>query len=541
MTAQEVKDFILATLTVPLNLVSTLRTALYKIVDYVSMSTATTVIPDWTSALTFNTNASGDGRYCIHPDTNAKRRIFETKTDGKINNAPPTNPLTIENTWWREVSPSSSAAIPEWAAGVFGPGLIIVFHNHSVDGRGLYVLLVGTRPFTSTNIETEITALQWERMGGSGSGKGVAKTYTNIAGMLADQAAQKTDFFYLVTTATTDPTVGSGWALYQKFASTTATLVTDYRKLSEQESLDVILSSVAPWDPTTAGTVERSLTAEAQNITARVALGSSDSSNSDARTPSEKGLVEMLLAFISGPWTWASLQIFTTGIRLINTTGSQVLETDASKNVVSAAKGSAYNKDFASSAEVIAGTVNNKPAAPDTLAAWWTNLKTLAHTWSLAQTFTIGPTVSDAGVDEAAYFNSSKKLISRTVAQFRTWLGISGVYDAGNVSGSVTINWNNGKQQKCVATGNITSLSYSNAVVGETYVLTIVSNTTLKTIVFAGSNIWGWPSGSSANPALTDPAANGTSPAKAIDIFTFYCWESGVLEVMYAPNIIRKP
>lgn len=168
-------------------------------------------------------------------------------------------------------------------------------------------------------------------------------------------------------------------------------------------------------------------------------------------------------------------------------------------------------------------------------------LFTTTRTWTVQQTFAIGSIVSDATPSMVAFFNASKKLVSQTPAQFRTWLGISGVYDVGNVSGSIVIDWNNGKQQKCVATGNITSLSYTNAVVGDTYVLTIVTNLAIRTVVFAGGNIWGWPSGTAAIPQLTDCTANGTSPAKSIDVFTFYCWEAGRLEVMYAPNLIPKP
>jgi hypothetical protein len=112
------------------------------------------IIPLWTDELTFQQDGSDAGRFCRYADTNGKIRLFETKVDDNINNAPPTNPLTTENTYWREVSASASAAIPEWAAGVYGPGLIIVYHNHSVDGKGLYVLVDPARPYASTNIET---------------------------------------------------------------------------------------------------------------------------------------------------------------------------------------------------------------------------------------------------------------------------------------------------------------------------------------------------------------------------------------------------
>lgn len=202
------------------------------------------IIPDWASGLTFQTDGSDNGKYCTHPDSTGKKRIWETKTDDNIGHEPPTNPITTEDTYWLEVSASAGSSIQEWSAGVYGPGLVIVFHNHSVDGRGLYVLLEPIRPFTSSNIETEISGGQWEMIsGGSGSGGGPAidEKYANIAAMLADQVAQTEDALYFVADASTDATVDSGWALYQKLAATTASL-TDYRKLSEEESLDVIFS-----------------------------------------------------------------------------------------------------------------------------------------------------------------------------------------------------------------------------------------------------------------------------------------------------------
>ncbi|HEY3406433.1 MAG TPA: hypothetical protein VGK59_23760 [Ohtaekwangia sp.] len=130
------------------------------------------IIPLWGAELTFQLDGSDDGKYCTYADTNGKKRIFETKVDDNTNHLPPADPLITENTWWREISASASAAIPEWAAGVYGPGLIIVFHNHSTDGRGLYVLLNPTRPYESANIEDEIDDEDWERLGGSSVGGG---------------------------------------------------------------------------------------------------------------------------------------------------------------------------------------------------------------------------------------------------------------------------------------------------------------------------------------------------------------------------------
>lgn len=111
--------------------------------------------------------------------------------------------------------------------------------------------------------------------------------------------------------------------------------------------------SVIAWTDTVAGTVERSITAEAQNIVTRAAAGSSDSSNDDGRTPSEKGLVEMLLSFLSTAWTWAAKQTFTSDPRFSARTASRYLMTDANKDLADTAA--------ASSSDLITGTDTVKP------------------------------------------------------------------------------------------------------------------------------------------------------------------------------------
>lgn len=157
--------------------------ACQNIVNYFASRLAS-IIPDWEDDITFNTDGSGAGKYCKYPDTTGRKRIFETKTDGNINHLPPAS--GGENTYWKEISESASSAIKEWEAGVYGPGLIIVFHNHSTAGRGLYVLLEATRPFNSTNIETELAASKWERISGD-PGVGGGGTWGSITGTLSSQ------------------------------------------------------------------------------------------------------------------------------------------------------------------------------------------------------------------------------------------------------------------------------------------------------------------------------------------------------------------
>lgn len=343
MTAQELKDYISAQLVVPVNLVSKVINSLFAMVDFTTTQVSS-IIPDWTAVLTFNTDGSGAGIYCKHPDTNGKKRIFETKTDANINNAPPTNPLVTENTYWREVSASSSASIPEWEPGVFGPNLIIVYHNHSVDGRGLYVLLEPVRPYNSTNIETEITAGDWEPIAsGGGGGVVIAGTYSNIAALLADQGAQDEGSWYMVDDASTDATVDAGWAIYEKLAATTGA-ITDYIKRAEQESLDI---SFPNGSETVAGKFEEPTDPEMQAGTATGATGAKL-----AVTPAK----------LATWWTWVKTQAhtfasqitFTSAIRLNSVTANQFLKSDGSKDVVSVAS--------ASQSDMITGTDDTKPA-----------------------------------------------------------------------------------------------------------------------------------------------------------------------------------
>ncbi len=162
MTSLELKNFIRATLVATRTIAQEIS-AFDEVIDFIT-SSLTTGIPAWTNALTFNTDGTGAGSFCTYPDTNGALRFWKTKTSANINNAPPTNPATTENTYWIEVSPSAGSAIQEWAAGVYGSGLVIVYHDHSTYGRGLYLLAAATRPFNSTNIETEITAGDWVRI-----------------------------------------------------------------------------------------------------------------------------------------------------------------------------------------------------------------------------------------------------------------------------------------------------------------------------------------------------------------------------------------
>lgn len=181
MNQAELLDYIDAQIT-PLVTAEKIRLVLKEIVNSVFSQQIQDIIPLWTNALTFKLDGSSAGLYAKNTDTNNRIRLWETKVDNNIGNEPPTNPVTTENTYWKEVSPSSSSALQEWSPGLFGSGLVIVYHNHSDPdiGKWLYILTEPSRPFNSTNIESEITAGKWAPIPAYGStGGGGTPTIDN--------------------------------------------------------------------------------------------------------------------------------------------------------------------------------------------------------------------------------------------------------------------------------------------------------------------------------------------------------------------------
>lgn len=189
-------------------------TAFDALIDYIT-SSLTNSIPAWINTLTFNTDGSGDGEFCLYPDTNGALRYWKTKTDGNINNAPPTNPATTENTNWIEVSPSAGSALKEWAAGLYGTGLIIVVHNND-----LYKLANATRPYLSANINTEILDGDWLKIG---EGPLVLSADTTAAPIVLDSLNQRDVLFTGTAAISTNKTLqfdNAGNVLRKKFLLT---------------------------------------------------------------------------------------------------------------------------------------------------------------------------------------------------------------------------------------------------------------------------------------------------------------------------------
>jgi len=75
-----------------------------------------------------------------------------------------------------------------------------------------------------------------------GGGSGITGRYATYAALLADQVSQVNKGIYTVADASGFSTVDSGWADFEYLGTTLGTEA-DYRKLSEQESLDLASSS----------------------------------------------------------------------------------------------------------------------------------------------------------------------------------------------------------------------------------------------------------------------------------------------------------
>jgi protease-4 len=64
----------------------------------------------WAPELVFNTDGSGDGSVCNHPDSEGNVRNFETKIDNNTGNEPPTDPAVTEDDNWMMIAESTEAA-----------------------------------------------------------------------------------------------------------------------------------------------------------------------------------------------------------------------------------------------------------------------------------------------------------------------------------------------------------------------------------------------------------------------------------------------
>ena len=107
----------------------------------------------------------------------------------------------------------------------------------------------------SNNVQSVIEELKDEvDVISTASSPGVENRYADIAALLADQGNQLDQGIQRVLDASTDATVDSGYAYYEKLTASTSA-IGDYRKLTEEESMDVAAETAAETSFTPYGTI----------------------------------------------------------------------------------------------------------------------------------------------------------------------------------------------------------------------------------------------------------------------------------------------
>jgi hypothetical protein len=105
-----------------------------------------------------------------------------------------------------------------------------------------------------------------------------------------------------------------------------------------------------------------------------------------------------------------------------------------------------------------------------------------------------------------------------------------------NIAGNVTIDLSAGRMFILTLTGNVTSFSFSNEVVGREYIFVFKQEATSYTLTWAATK-FAFPYGNI--PLLTDRATS-PGPVYAKDIVTALCTEAGVLDVVVSPDLIKN-
>jgi hypothetical protein len=300
-------------------------------------------------------------------------------------------------------------------------------------------------------------------------------------------------------------------------------------------------------------------------------------------------------------WTWALKQTFTTAPNFASTTANQILEVNGAKDLVSAAKGSAYNKDFASDGETITGTEAAKPIAPSNLTAWWTAIKAATVTFganiiakqygSAVQTLVDAATVAwDGALGQNAQvtlggnrtLGAISNPVNGTLYRLRViqdgtggrTLAFNAAYLFGT-SASLTLaagGWSNlaflydgtnfiyqesgGSNESLVDLGNISGAVSVNLALGRHFKAVITANITSFTFTneSLGAVYYFDFTRTTTNftiaftagkfrfplglaPLLTDPATNGTVGVTATDTLVFKCGVTGRLDTVLTPDL----
>lgn len=123
------------------------------IADLFEQNNTSNVIAPWSGSTTYDTPEAGNGNPSYADEGT---RLWRSKVNDNTNHQPPSDPQITEDTYWIEVSKAPVNIVKEWAPGIYGEGLVIVFFEDD-----FYKLLVAQRPFESSNIVTEIATNKW--------------------------------------------------------------------------------------------------------------------------------------------------------------------------------------------------------------------------------------------------------------------------------------------------------------------------------------------------------------------------------------------
>jgi len=119
--------------------------------------------PMWTEEMTFNTDGSADGAFCLHADAEGNDRKFETKIDNNKGNEPPTDVAITENDNWAMVQEAAAEA-PAEEGGEEGkealPGATIVKLNAALKKERAEVKTLKAQ---IVQLQTEKKALEDEK------------------------------------------------------------------------------------------------------------------------------------------------------------------------------------------------------------------------------------------------------------------------------------------------------------------------------------------------------------------------------------------
>jgi hypothetical protein len=378
--------------------------------------------------------------------------------------------------WVAEVLQYGSS-IKYWAEGVYTDADVYVAYDDGVDLK-LYRLIDATRPYLSLDIAAEILAGDWKAFAGGGGGgtqnledvltegnDAGAIEIINLGAPTADTSADTRGARNTAITAAID-------ALKDSVPAAGDTLAKLYTLITAMGR------PRGGWDAS-GGTVPGSATNEDGDFWRITVAGTIP------------GLLSGATELVPGDVIFAAAD----GATLANQFYSiQSNVTQATSSVLGLVK---LYTDLAASNTDGSPTQAAVKAVTDLLAA------------IASPTFT-----GDPKAPTPAYNDNDTSIATTAFSQEMIRKSV----DAGNISGTPTINLSTGKHIKANRNGNITAFKVSNGVAGETYYITLTAS---ADYTFAwGTGADGFGSGNGNLPPVTQPIANGYASVE--DIFTVY-------------------